>query len=297
MRALTDKQNGIALVLVLWATTLLTVIAGGFVYSVRTDTQLANNLVLSARVQALADGGVHRALFEMNKPVYTIGRWMSNGGKNRIKVDDAILTIQIMDVSGKIDLNTGNDELIKGLFLSYGLEDAYSSAMLSAIKDWRDIDDQPQTNGAEASHYRSAGLTYVPPNRPFQVVAELQRVLGMTPELYDELKDALTVNSRQRGIDTTIASKKVLLAIPGSDEEMVDNYIQQREEALAKNFAPLPFPLDSFGMATNFTSVYSVRAEASLPGGATFVREAIVELNPRANRKVTFLSWTEGRRL
>jgi general secretion pathway protein K len=76
MKAVINKkhQHGIALVLVLWTTTLLTVIAASFAFSMRTDTLLAQNLAAAARAQVLADAGVQRALYEMFKPIGDLQR-------------------------------------------------------------------------------------------------------------------------------------------------------------------------------------------------------------------------------
>jgi general secretion pathway protein K len=53
-------------------------------------------------------------------------------------------------------------------------------------------------------------------------VAELQRVLGMTPALYAAVADSLTVFSRQPGVSPAYASRPVLLALPNATPEVVD---------------------------------------------------------------------------
>jgi hypothetical protein len=116
----------------------------------------------------------------------------------------------------------------------------------------------------------------------------------MTPELYAMLEDALTVDSHQPGINAAIASRKVLLALPGADTATVDAYIAARQAAWDANQAPPPFPPAAAFVASNNGSVYSVRTEAVLPDGAAFIREAVVSINPSAVRKIAFLSWKEG---
>jgi len=61
-------QRGIALVLVLWLTALLTVIAGGFAYAMRNEAQAARNTMSQAQARALADGAVARTVFELMRP-------------------------------------------------------------------------------------------------------------------------------------------------------------------------------------------------------------------------------------
>lgn len=288
-------QRGIALVLVLWVTTLLTVIAASFVFSMRTDTMLAQNMVSSARAETLADAGVQRALYELFKPGGDRQRWLGDGMQHQWEFGGAMTSVMIQDVSGKIDLNTASDALLKGLLTSVGLDEVGSSAMLDAILDWRDSDDLRRINGAEAAEYQAAGTKYKPANAPFETIDELQRVLGMTPQLYAKIADALTVDSRQAGVNLGVASKKVLLAIPGVDEATVDAYLALRQDALATNMPAPPFPKGAGFMAGASGSVYSVRAMAAMPDGAAFIREAVVRIDlGAAVRKVAFLSWKEG---
>lgn len=287
------RQQGIALVLVLWMTTLLTVIAASFVFSMRTDTLLAQNLVSSARAQALAEAGVNRAFYELFKPTNDKQRWKADGMQHAWELGDAKIKVATQDVSGKIDLNTASDVLLKGLFKSVGVDENLSAALADAIMDWRDADELKRLNGAEAPEYQAAGLKYKPANGPFEIVEELQRVLGMTPEIYVKVVDALTVDSRQSGINPTIASKKVLMALPGVDEATVDNYIALRQQALEAELPPPPFPQAGI-MAGGNSSVYSVRAEAVMPDGAAFIRETVVKINRGATRKIVYLSWKDG---
>lgn len=296
MKAVTNKkhQHGIALVLVLWATTLLTVIAASFAFSMRTDTLLAQNLAASARAQALADAGVQRALYEMFKPIADLQRWKGDGVPHQWEFGGGKLSIMVLDVSGKIDLNSASDDLLKGLLKSVGLTDEESNILLDAIVDWRDGDDLPRPKGAEVVEYKAAGLKYRPANAPFETVNELQRVLGMTPDLYANLADALTVDSHQAGINAAIAPKKVLLALPGATVALVDAYLIARQEALVKNLPPPPFAPAAAAVAGDDGSVYSVRAEAALPDGTVFIREAVVKIDQGAVRKFVFFSWKEG---
>ncbi len=296
MKNMMDKhhQHGIALVLVLWATTLLTVIAASFAFSMRTDTLLVQNLSASARAQNLADAGVQRALYEMFKPASDQQRWKGDGVAHQWEFGAARISIMIQDVSGKIDLNSASDILLKGLLKSGGLDDAQSGVLLDAILDWRDEDDLRRINGAEAAEYQAAGLKYKPANAPFVTIDELQRVLGMTPQLYAKLVDSLTVDSHQAGINAAIASRQVLLALPGADAALVDAYIAARNDALSNNLPLPPFAPAAAAVAGDTGSVYSVRAEAVLPDGATFIRESVVKINQGAVRKIAYLSWKEG---
>lgn len=289
------RQGGVALVLVLWVITLLAVISGNFAFSMRGEAQIAHNQLLTARAQGRADAGVHLAWYELMKPPTDPRRWQGDGAWHELAQGDAVVRVAILDESGKIDLNTASDALLKGLFKSAGLNDEAGVALLDAILDWRDRDGLRRANGAEEEQYRAAGRNYVPANAPFETVDELQRVLGMSPELYRRLAPALTVYSRQPGVNAAIAPREVLLAIPGVNPAMVEQYLLQRRDALAAGLKAPPFAgAGAFlGMSTG-TAAYSVRSEARMADGGVFVREAVARLSQDPKRPVTILAWGEG---
>ena len=288
------RQGGVALVLVLWVITLLAVIAGNFAFSMRGEAQIARNLLLNAQAQTRADAGVQLAWFELMKPRTDPQRWQANGIAHEFVLDGTLVRVSILDESGKIDLNTAPDELLKGLFKSAGLSEEASAALLNTVLDWRSPGNLKRLNGAKEEEYRAAGKNYGPPNAPFETVDELQRVLGMSPELYSRLAPALTIYSRQPGINPMFASRQVLLAIPGINPAMVEQFLLQRQDALATG-QPVP-PLagaSSFSSSSGF-SAYSVRSEARMADGTAFVRQTIVRLTPDPKRPVLVLTWSEG---
>ena len=72
-------QRGVALVLVLWVITLLSVIAGNFAFSMRGEANIARNMLSGAQAQALADAGLQRAWYELMKPPTELQRWTADG--------------------------------------------------------------------------------------------------------------------------------------------------------------------------------------------------------------------------
>jgi general secretion pathway protein K len=173
-----------------------------------------------------------------------------------------------------------------------GLDADAAARMVDVIDDWKDADDLKRPNGAEAPEYQAAGLTYKPANAPFESVAELQRVLGMTPALYAAIANDLTVFSKSPGISPAYASRSALLALPGATAEIVDTYLEQRKNALAARL-PLPtFPLAGFAAAP--VNLWRIRAEATMPDGTTFIREAVLRPGGDTLHPVTVLAWQEG---
>jgi general secretion pathway protein K len=287
------NEAGIALVLVLWLTILLTVIASGFAYSMRTEALAARNAIALAQAGATADGAIARMAFELMRPRTISETWAADGAVHYWNDGGASVAANAVDESGKIDLNAGSDVLLKGLLQTAGGADADTAAhLVDAIDDWKTAGDLKRPNGAKAPDYKAAGLSYGPPNAPFEAVADLQRVLGMTTALYAAVADSLTIYSRQGGVNPAYASRTVLLAFPNTTPEIVDAYIARRNDAL-NNRQPVPtFPLAT--VVAGPANVWRIRAEVSTPDGATFIRDAVIRQGGDALHPVTMLLWQEG---
>ena len=290
-----SAEQGVALVIVLWSVMLLTVIAGNFVFAMRTENSVVRNAISVAQAEAAANGAVHRALYETFKPAADGKVWKADGRQRQWQQDGATIKVVMMDVSGKIDINTSADALLKGLLLSVGVDETKATQLLDAILDWRDVDTLPRPHGAESEAYRAAGLKYEPANAPFEAVEQLQQVLGMTKDIYSRIAPLVTVQSRQPGINPLVAPRGVLMAIPDVSAAQVDAYLEQRQQSLDSGETPLPFPAAAAFMSAASGAMIDVRAEARLPDGAVFVRQAIARRTGDAKRPLAFLLWKEGR--
>jgi general secretion pathway protein K len=281
-------------VIVLFLTVLLTVVGGVLAFSMRSEALGARNAVSLAVARVAADGAVERTAFELLRP-RTPAAWKANGLPHRWKDGDVEFLAVAVDETAKVDLNVGHEALLKGVFMSIGgLDDASASAIVDAIVDWRDGDDLRRPNGAESGDYRAANSSYAPANSSFETVGELSRVLGVTPMLYARVSDVFTVHSRQAGINPQTASRQVLLSLPNSTEEIVDDFLLRRQAALEQDLPVPPFP-PAQGLSAAAGPVWRIKAEAK-SDGVTFVREAVVRVTLDTRRPFYALLWAEGER-
>ena len=289
-----SRQRGVALVLVMWVAVILGVVAASFILERRTETLIVMNSIAMAKAEAAADAGVARALAESyrNDPT-ALEAWKRDGTPYDWQFEGVSVRVEMRDESAKIDLNTASEALLRGLLVSSGVADEDANRLLDAILDWRDPDSFKRPNGAEEPDYRAAGLAYRPGNAPFQAMEELQLVLGMRPEIYRRIAPSVTVYSRQPGVNTQVASREVLLAIPGLTSEVVDEYIARREAARAAG-EPLPTLPQAGAYASGMTPVLNVRSVARSEDGAVFTREAVALLRPVPRKPVTFVAWRES---
>ena len=293
-RGRAGSQRGIALIIVLWITVLLALIAVGMGQDSRTETLLTRNQLSLAKARALADGAVERVMYEHLRPPFPEKVWFPNGAVHSWEEDGVKYAASLAWESGRIDMNVAREPLLKGLFMSAaGIPVDEVDRLVDAIMDWRDPDDAKRLHGAEAAEYRAAGRNYVPANTNFETIEEVQRVLGMTPAIYAKIADLITVHSRQPGIDPMGASRGVLLSIPNMTAEIVDAYIAQREAARASGQPAPPLP-QAVGYVSLGTAGFHVNATVRMPDGVTFVREVVVQPIGNPKRPLQYLAWREG---
>jgi len=300
-----QRSRGVALIAVLWVVLLLSIIAGSLLLLTRSDLRLSRNLILSARAEALAEGGIDLAvlgLLDQNPET----RWVADGRPYRVETQAGILDISVQDETGRIDLNAAPPELLAGLFVSVGVEEEQAAVLADRIADWRDEDDAPRPSGAEQSDYDAAGLDVHVGNTKFLTPDEIQRVPGLTSPLYARVAAAVTVYSRRPGVNPASAPRPVLMALPGVDDATADAILATREEATADG-APAAIAGASFGAAAallpgesrrfltgGVANLFSIQSRATLSEGATYVQEAVIELQPGGNPPWRVHAWRPG---
>lgn len=276
-RVPSSSEYGVALVSVLWVLLLLTIMATTLTLNSRSLGLQTRNILEAAQTRHAAEGGIKLALASLSLPV-TQRPWLADGSPYQIPLDDMQIWVALFDDSGKIDLNAAGPELLDGLLRVAEVEDGLRHQLVDAIQDWRDRDDLRRLNGAEDDDYIALGLDDGAKDGPFETVEELQRVLGMTRDIYRRIHHSLTVSSRRNSINPLYAPRQVLLALPDVDEAQIDQFIDARHQ----NFeAGLPPPDSEFlpprFISGNGPSVnYTIHTEARLDTGGRSRMEAVV---------------------
>ena len=286
------------MILVVWVIALMSVLLGSFALIARTENLQARHLFDSTSARYAAQAGLERAVFELRRPDQAT-RWVGDGRPYEFQFDNALVHVELTDESGKIDINSAGDDILPNLFMSVGADLDQATALSDAIQDWRDPDDNARPHGAEASEYKSAGLTYVPRNAPFQTVSEVQQVLGMNYELYQRIEPAITIYAGGTTPNAAYAPMEALLAIPGMTPELAQQLIQQRQQIApgqAGQGGPgLTLPDGTPVVANGGGNTYTVKSRATLANGASAVLDASIRVGGvgAAGRPYTVLRWRD----
>ena len=287
-------QRGVALILVLWLTVMLTVIAGSFAYGMRNEALAARNTVSLAQARSLADGAIHRTVFELLRPKVSPDVWASDGAVHVWEEDGARVAVSAIDESGKIDLNTAPDALLKGLLLTAGgLDEPGAARLVDAIGDWKDADDLRRPNGAEAADYKAAGSPYLPANAAFRDRSGIAagswhdaRALRQTGRQPDR---PLPAGWRQPGVRVGGHAPRTARCDARNRRHL---YRAAARRARGKIAAAAVSAVRIRERARSMSGA-SAR-EVTIGDGVSFVREAVVRPGYQ-QRLMTVLEWQEGK--
>lgn len=270
------SSSGLALVLVLQGLALLGLVTAGFLAVTRAEVRAVAAQIEAARARALADGGFEwaTAMLFLDRLAEddAAGRLPLDGRPVRVDLPGGTARIAVRDVGGLVDLNGAGAELLTGLIVAVGGDDATARELAARILDYRDPDDRPEPLGAERTDYAAAGLAWPPKNAAFERVDEIRQIPGIDAALADRLEPLLTVHNGSGGIDPRVAPPPVLAAVPGLDSIAREGFLAGGDAEGGLGDAGGAYLVASQGAILRLT----VLGESA--GGGRFLREATVSI-------------------
>ena len=200
-------ERGIALLLVLWVITLLTVICAEFSWTMRTETVIARNFKEGEQAYYTAEAGINKAIVELmrnlNQPPSASTEeeseelqeevlWEPGLETIRFSFEEYACEITIEDENNKLSINAflreakKNPTRLKALITEkIGLEGEERDTVADGMIDWWDADhDITGVNGAERDYYLSLDEPYECRDGDLPVIEELLLVKGVTEQIY-----------------------------------------------------------------------------------------------------------------
>lgn len=249
-------NKGAILVTTLWILALLTLLALGIGMRMGLDIKLIGFSLNSSKAYYIAKAGLRKAIWlidiDPNKRIDALNEPWSCGfdfdeeeyllkdivlGEGTFTVkhefgkdeEGAIIYLYgASDEEGKLNINMMDGDMLLKL-------PNFSSEIVSAILDWRDGDDQAgnnliMTEGAEDDYYEEElESPYECKDAAFSVAEELMLVKGVSEEIYNGVKDVITVYGEGKAVNINTASEKVLAIIIGPEfEELPGKIVRYR---------------------------------------------------------------------
>jgi len=239
---LRDSKGSILIVcfFVLVLLTMFTITVG---YTMRQKLQVLSRLDTRQKLRLIGNAGVQKAIYELLKshervvPYDALNQsWSHNEAAFKdIEVGEGLFSVNysaehpqgvllssqedkqygLIDEERKIHVNLifKSPEIFRTLFreaAAMSKDDA--AALVDAIRDWADEDDDASLTGAESRYYKGLTPPYKPRNGPFATLSELHWIKGMTPEIYNKIQPYITLDSSGQ-VSLNTAPKTVLMAL------------------------------------------------------------------------------------
>jgi general secretion pathway protein K len=198
----TNDNKGLVLVAVLWIIAVMMAIAALVGQTGRLNMKMAVTATDEVRCKWACRAGTESAIAILADDPKTSDCLSDLWSDNDKDFNDVVLercrySVLVLDEAGKLNVNTVTKEQL--MALPY-MEEYIADAIL----DWRDADDEPRAQGAEAGYYENLPIPYKIRNGPLRTIRELLQVKGVTEELlYGEdtnLNGKLDANEKDRDL-------------------------------------------------------------------------------------------------
>ncbi|MBB4000649.1 general secretion pathway protein K [Aureimonas pseudogalii] len=127
----------------------------------------------------------------------------------------ARLEIRVVDQGGLLDLNAAPVAMLQTFLDAAGLEAATGRRLADEIADFRDVDDDPQSNGIkESAQYAQENLPWGPRNAPFSDPAEFGQLPSATPAIVARLMPMLTIANPRASLDLGVMDRAARGKLP-----------------------------------------------------------------------------------
>ena len=200
-----ESTWGIALIVVMIAVTVLSVLAAAFAYAMKVETKLAQNSNSETELIWLGRSGVEFARYVLalqlaigNEPYDGLNqKWAGGpGGQgttnsalagislNDYHLGDGRFSVTITDLERKYNINIADQAALEQSLRLIGVDVGDASSIAGSILDWIDPDDNTHVGGTESDFYQTMDPPYYAKNQPIDDLSELLLVRGVTPDIF-----------------------------------------------------------------------------------------------------------------
>ncbi len=207
MRISIGKDSGGSVaILSLWVIVMLAFLAIALGHGVQQKVAVFKQLHERFKSQAAGESAAKRVIAEIGTFAPRMGgtaladEWYHNrlGSSRAYSAGENSSEFVIEDESAKINLNKADQNQLVNLFCGIArVEAGKADRLAKAVIDFRDQDDfvtgEQDNAGSENDLYRQAGFIHGPKNSDFEFIEELLLVEGMTKEIYDFVRNYITI--------------------------------------------------------------------------------------------------------
>lgn len=202
------SNSGIALIMVLIVTAVLGMLAAGFAYTMKVETQLARNATFDGEMEWMGRSGIELARYILAQeglgPMGQVDclnqRWAGGPGSDtnspisvipleNYQMGSGSFSLKIVDMDRKLNINTVPPDLLRSILTtSIGIDADWADTIAASVQDWRDPNDDRTPNGTESDDYlvnpNPGYPPYIAKDGNIDDMSELLMIRGVTPAIY-----------------------------------------------------------------------------------------------------------------
>jgi len=233
-------ERGVALVVVLWIVVMLSLLIGGFAFTMHVETQVASYSRKELRAEMLARSGVELVRQQLHtrppweKACEALNQsWCASDLYVDHELGEGKFTVKVIDEESLLPINRLSDSRLRLLLQLLEVDPTAVDTIADSIQDWIDENSLTRLNGAESDYYLTLNPPYRAKNGLIYRTQELLMIRGITPELYHGahgkpgLKDLVSPYTQQVNVNT--ASPLVLQVILRMTEEELKPLLARRD--------------------------------------------------------------------
>ncbi len=233
-------ERGVALVIVLWIVVMLSLLIGGFAFTMHVETQVASFGRKELRAEMLARSGVELVRQTLHsrtpweKQCEALNQsWCVNELYTDHELGDGKFNVKVIDEESLLPINRLSDSRLRLLFQLLEVDPTLVDTVTDSIQDWITGTPAARLNGAKSDYYLTLNPPYRCKNGPIYRVQELLMIRGVTREIYygtpekPGLKDLVSPYTQQVNVNT--ATPLVLQVILRMDETSLKPLLQRRD--------------------------------------------------------------------
>jgi len=324
------NQRGVALVVVLWVIMVLSLLIGGFAFTMHVETQVASYGRKDVKAQMLAYSGIEAARYSLILDAQQAGAgdynarnqfWATNTAMYaEHTLGEGKYNVTMIDEESKLPINRLTADQLHRLFDLLAVDPSEADVLVDSFLDWTDEDDLHRLNGAENEYYAKLEPPYNAKNAAMDRVEELLLVRGMTREIFSgkpatesdpevpALTEALTTLSS--GMVNVNTASSFVLQVLGLTQAQVDAVLERRNgpDGVAGTEDDQPFRStgefqtmlgtmspQSLQLLQAITDVHSSHFTAKATGNVGGVERTVRATLKREGAEVSIVGWRESR--
>lgn len=217
------RESGMALVAVMWMVAALSLLVSSLIYATRAEIRSVQQLRDATDATALGDAAMQLAALDLHREQGEAHRWH----RRAYRFDGREVAVTVVPSAGLVNINRAEADLLTDLLVhAGGITPQQADRLVSEIGLRRNrntpvglSDDADRQDVKRAVRRQSR----------FDVIEDLLEVPGFPLELFDTIRNFITVRSPGGAVDPQAAPPGLMGVLAAGDAGTAERYLERRD--------------------------------------------------------------------